>query len=154
MLQEFQLDWQAEEVAIRHSSSGPTAEDTRRMIAMAKMFMNKVNDIIRQETQTWVAEFQDTLKQLDQSARARESAMQSGAANITVSNGDTTDEGWSISVDHGAPSAMKGKTASLAHLAAGPHHFSVAGKINGQERRAEAAAVVPGNGIVAVSLTL
>lgn len=153
VLQEFQLDWQAEEVALRKNAD-PTPDDLRRMIGMAKLFMNKVNDIIRQETQTWVAEFQDTLKQLDQSAKARETAMQSGAANISVTNGDTTEAGWNISVDNSTPRATKGKTASLAQLTAGPHVFTVTGKINGQDRSTEAAAVVPGNGIVEVSMTL
>lgn len=153
VLQEFQLDWQGEAVALRKNDP-LSPEDVQRMIGMAKLFMNKVNDIIRQETQTWVAEFQDNLKQLDQSAKARETAMQAGAANITVTNADTTVADLSLSVDNGSPRAMKGTRASLAQLTAGTHVFTVTGTIDGKERSADKAAVVPGNGIVEVSMTL
>lgn len=90
--------------------------------------MTQLNTIARQETDAWIQEFQSTLKQIDEAAKAKAAVSEPGALTVVVTNGDTSDDGWSLSIDQGNPTKHSGRTAGVRDLVAstysqGPWHY-------------------------------
>lgn len=71
-LHEFQMDYELEQAG--WDSAQPSVEQTQAILSRCKAFLFQVDAIIRQETDQWLAEFQDALKQIDNGAKAKASA--------------------------------------------------------------------------------
>jgi hypothetical protein len=152
LTQEFQLDWESDKAA--WLGSEPTPDQLRSTLARFKAFVTQVNTIVRQETDAWIQEFQSTLKQIDEAAKAKAAVSELGAINITVANGDSCDDGWSLSIDQGNLTNQRGKTAGVRDLVPGIHTIKVEGRIGGNPKQAEAAISVTAGGTAAAQLTL
>jgi hypothetical protein len=116
--------------------------------------VTQVNGIVREETNLWVAEFQDTLKQLDDTVKAKAAAAAPGAMSLLVTNGDQCQGDWSVSVDDGATRNAHGKTAAIQGLVPGIHTVRVDGTVGGRGVRAEKPVSVAAGGVTSVELTL
>ena len=116
--------------------------------------MTQLNTIVRQETDAWIQEFQSTLKQIDEAAKAKAAVSELGAVNITVSNGDTCEDAWNLSIDQGTPTKRYVRTAGVRDLVPGVHTIKVDGVIGGGLKHAEAAVPVTAGGTASVQLTL
>jgi hypothetical protein len=152
LLADFGMEWEA----MRASWGGrsPTDEQIQVALAACRVLRGRVHDLVRQETSRWVAEFQDTLKLLDEAVKAKEQAAARGGVNVTVANGDRCSRGWDLSIDGGPARSCSGKSAAVTGLVPGSHTVSVDGEIEGHLRRAERAVDVPANGLATVELTL
>jgi hypothetical protein len=150
--QEFQLDWEFDKAA--WLGSEPTPDQLRSTLARFKAFVTQVNTIIRQETDAWIQEFQSTLKQIDEAAKAKAAVSELGAININVTNGDACDDGWNLSIDQGTPTKQGGKTAGIRDLVPRMHTIRVDGVVGGKLKQAEAAVSVTAGGTATVQLTL
>ena len=150
--QEFQLDWEADKAA--WLGNEPTADQLRSTLARFKAFVTQVNSIIRQETDAWIQEFQSTLKQIDEASKARAAVTELGAVNVTVTNGETCDDGWSLTIDQGNPISNRGKTAGVRDLVPGLHTIKVNGMVAGNPKQAETAISVTAGGTATIQLTL
>lgn len=71
-LHEFQMDYELEQAG--WDEAQPSVEQTQQMLNRCKAFLYQVDAIIRQETDQWLAEFQDALKQIDNGAKTRTAA--------------------------------------------------------------------------------
>ncbi|MBS0299500.1 MAG: SLATT domain-containing protein [Proteobacteria bacterium] len=71
-LHEFQMDYELEQAG--WDNAQPSVEQTQKILNRCKAFLYQVDAIIRQETDQWLAEFQDALKQIDNGAKARTAA--------------------------------------------------------------------------------
>lgn len=71
-LHEFQMDYELEQAG--WDNTQPSVEQTQVVLSRCQAFLFQVNAIIRQETDQWLAEFQDALKQIDSSAKAKAAA--------------------------------------------------------------------------------
>ncbi len=71
-LHEFQMDYELEQAG--WDNTQPSVEQTQVVLSRCKAFLFQVDAIIRQETDQWLAEFQDALKQIDSSAKAKAAA--------------------------------------------------------------------------------
>jgi hypothetical protein len=60
-----------------------------------------VNQLVQEETQTWINEFQTSLRQIDEAAQAKAAGSELGRLNVVVQNGDRGDDGGSLSIDRG-----------------------------------------------------
>jgi hypothetical protein len=116
--------------------------------------VTQVNGIVREETNLWVAEFQDTLKQLDETVKAKAAAAAPGAVSLVVTNGDQCQGDWSVSIDDGATWHGRGKTAAVPGLVPGIHTIRVEGTIGGKAVRAEKPVSVAAAGVTSAELTL
>jgi hypothetical protein len=153
IVQEFNLDWQADQAAWRDGQ--PDEQQVQRTLARCKAFVTQVGAVVRDETALWIAEFQDTLKQLDETVRARETGSVTGGLIVTVTNGEQCgSSGWTLSLDDGPPQRHSGKTAALTGVVPGLHRLTVVGTVGAQPRRAESAVQVAANGLIAVDLEL
>jgi hypothetical protein len=152
LLDEFRLDWEAERATWK--GAPPTEEQVQKALLRCRSFVTQVNAIVREETSLWVTEFQETLRQLDESVKTRTAATAAGAVNVTITNGDQSAGGWTLSVDNGVERTGQGKTAAVSAVAPGIHTIAVAGAINGRKVHAEVpVSVVPG-AVSSVEVTL
>ncbi len=53
-----------------------------------KTFTSQISTIVREETNVWVQEFQNTIKTLDESIKAQPAVVEPGALNLTITNAD------------------------------------------------------------------
>ena len=67
--QEFEMNWERERAA--WAGQDPSAEQVQEMLGRAMAFVTRVSEVVRQETEEWVLEFQSTLRQIDEASRAR-----------------------------------------------------------------------------------
>ena len=67
--QEFEMNWERERA--KWAGQEPSAEQVQQMFGRAVAFVTRVSEVVRQETEEWVLEFQSTLRQLDEAARER-----------------------------------------------------------------------------------
>lgn len=110
--------------------------------------------MVRAETDKWVAEFQDAIQQVDEISKARAALLETGAINVTVTNGDHAEGGWKPAVDNGPPADYTGKQAAVASLTPGMHRLSVSGVVNGNRRTAEQVVTVAAGKATDVPFTL
>ena len=71
-LHEFQMDYELEQAG--WDNAQPSVEQTQKILSRCKAFLFQVDAIIRQETDQWLAEFQDALKQIDNGAKTKSAA--------------------------------------------------------------------------------
>ena len=131
-LHEFQIDCDIEQAS--WEGGQPGAEQVQAALQRCKAFVVKVDDMVRTETDRWVSEFQDAIKQVDEMAKARAALAETGAVNVSVSNGDKADGGWQLSVDGGPPATYSGTRAILASVAPGAHTLAISGAVGGKAR--------------------
>lgn len=151
-LHEFQLDCDMEQASWEGSQPGP--EQVQKALQRCKAFMTRVDDLVRAETEKWVGEFQDAIKQVDEIAKARAALMETGAVNVSVANGDKAEGGWQLAVDDSPPTTHAGVQATLGALAPGLHTITVSATVNGKHRSARKAVTVLQGKAADVSFTL
>lgn len=134
-LHEFQMDYEIELVS--WDGAEPTVEQTQKILNRCKTFLYQVDGIIRQETDKWLSEFQDAIKQIDSAAATKPEKSETGGINVTLTNVDQFPEGWKIVVDDGNAIDCSGKTAALPGLSAGIHKLRLEGQRDQQNRMVE-----------------
>ncbi len=134
-LHEFQMDYELEQTGWDHAQ--PTTEQTQKILGRCKAFLYQVDAIIRQETDQWLAEFQDALKQIDNAAKTKPETRDTGGINATLSNADQFPTGWKITVDGGTSIVCNGKSAALPGLPAGIHKLRLEGEVNQEKKSVE-----------------
>lgn len=68
-LHEFQMDYDLEQAG--WDNAQPTMEQTQKVLGRCKAFLYQVDAIIRNETDQWLAEFQDALKLIENGAKLK-----------------------------------------------------------------------------------
>jgi hypothetical protein len=69
LVDEFQIEWQFEKS--KWKDAGPDEKQIQLLFEKAEKFVKDVNELIIEETNVWVAEFQSALKKLDELAKMR-----------------------------------------------------------------------------------
>jgi len=149
-LQAFQLDWEIQRATWKGTT--PTDQQVQDMLARCQAFLGQVNTLLEHEMTAWMQEFQATLQQIDDSAKAQTEANTLSGVNISVSNGDQCTNGWELSIDNGSRKRYLGKTAALRDLTPGIHTVRVEGRINGKAVQAESVVIIPAGGTARVEL--
>lgn len=152
MEQEFEMDW--ENARASWQESPPSKDEINQMLARCKAFTSQISTIIREETNVWVQEFQNTIKSLDESIKSKPAVTEPGALNLTISNEDVAKEGWEMIIDNGDAEKHKGYTAGKRNLIPGRHEVVVKAKINGKELQAGKVFLIPAGGICEEKMTL
>jgi hypothetical protein len=150
--QEFQMDWEAEKVTWQ--GSAPSVAQITQMVARCKAMITQINTLVRDETNAWIKEFESTISQIDESVKLRTAIAEPGALNLTVTNGDATQQGWTIAIDNGEPDTHSGKTVGKRNLIPGRHEIRIEGKISDKVVRAEKVVNIPAGGTCNEMITL
>ena len=151
--EQFELDWQAAYASF--GGKEPTNEQVQAVIAMIRTFTGRLNTLISNETAQWVAEFKESLRQMDEQSKAQASAQQTGSLSIEVQNGDIVDApGWELKFDQNSKGTYQGKTAAFINLALGDYTVRITGKINSKDVRGEAVAQIRPGALAALRVSL
>lgn len=86
-LSDFQLGWVKEMAAL--GSREPSAEEVMVLVDLVRSFVHEVNETIRDETRSWLAEFSTNLSELE--SRLRQSPPGEAVSGITAMPGDKGD---------------------------------------------------------------
>lgn len=151
-LDAFELEWESARSA--WAGREPSNEQVQEMIGRASRFLVEVSEIVREETEQWMSEFREAMRQLDERAKAATATERRGSVRVLVTNGDQAPEGWDLSVDDGPPRAHRGRTAALTSLLPGIHVLRVRGRLATGAAQGEGAVSVEEGGISDVELTL
>lgn len=68
-LHEFQMDYDIEQS--KWMDNLPSSEQAQAMLSRCKAFISQVDTLILQETNEWLVEFQNAIKQKDEPAQAK-----------------------------------------------------------------------------------
>jgi hypothetical protein len=149
----FEFDWQAANASF--GGEPPTDDQVRFIITMVKTFIEQINAVIVNETSKWVAEFQEALRQIEETAKAPVVVGQTGSLLIIVDNGDAVDPpGWELSLNNGPSLSYTGKTAALSGLESKDHVVCVTAKIGSKDVRAESVVQVRSGSIAQLRIAL
>jgi hypothetical protein len=151
-LDDFELEWEAARAS--WGDAPPTSEQVQDMIARATRFAGIIADIVRDETDQWMSEFREAIRQLDEGSRAAVAAERRGAVRVHVTNGDAAPEGWELSVDDGPSRPHRGRSAALNSLLPGLHVIRVRARLNGTTAEGESAVAVAQGEVSDVEVTL
>lgn len=132
---DFVIEFQAKAAA--RAGQQPDQKQIREAIDACKQFLLGVHTVVQSETASWSQEFKAALAEIDKSARANAAAVEGGAVNVTITNGESCVDGWTLTVDGGSPLRRTGKTIALKDLTPGIHILTASGNIEGKEKRAE-----------------
>jgi hypothetical protein len=149
--EEFQMDWETERAAWQ--GNPPTREQIIQMLARCKTFVSQVNNIVRDETNAWVQEFQNSVKYIDDTLKAGVKQPESGALNIGITNGDIVKNGWKLRIDNGDEEVYMGKTAAKKNLTPGNHLIKIEALINEKTVQLEKVVIIPSGGLCTETFT-
>lgn len=152
-LHEFQVDYEMELAGWDHTQQ-PSVEQIQSALNRCKTFLFQVDGIIRLETDKWLAEFQDVIKQIDSAAAAKPEQRASGGINVKVSNGDQFPQGWKVIVDDGGAIDGNGTTAAIPGISPGIHKLRFEAEVNQQTKRKEHLVSVTGGQISELTVEL
>lgn len=153
MLREFQLMWAQEMLALGDKAPGP--EQIPRLVGLLRQFGTQVDAEVERETQTWAAEFQSSLADLEKMARAQAEAGRPGTIEVRTTNLADATDGVTITVDGRLMQEhVRVSPFLLPNLPPGSHLVEIVGTVGGAERRAAATAIVAAGQMASVTLTL
>ena len=152
MLDDFQLGWETERAAWR--GAAPTEDQLQRALTRCTTFVSQVNGLVRDETNLWVATFQESLKQLDETMKVNAAANAASALTVVVTNGEQAQGGWSVVVDDGPKRRAQGQTAAIGGLAPGIHTIKVEGVLEGRTGTAEKAITLSAGAVTTLEVTM
>ena len=145
----FEFEWQIARSG--WSTAQPTAEQAAELLARCAAFADRINAIVAEETNLWIAEFQASLAQLGESVRAAEArveaaearrleAAQTGALNVTVQHEGKVWAGpIKLQVGKSKLEPYSGPTVALTDLPAGPRRVAAEAVMGGTLYRSELA---------------
>lgn len=148
----FRFEWQNSKLAWQ--SGVPSRQQATEMLVRARAHIQEIHAIVAEETKTWAAEFQVALRELDAAAKVTVDVKRTGAINVRLTNGDTCEHGWILSLNGGTGRPQSGQTGSVPDLLPGNHTIRAHGRIGGCDRSAEKIIAVTAGAIVDVDLTL
>jgi hypothetical protein len=153
MLRDFQLTWAQEMLSL--GGKTPEAEQIPRLVGLLRQFGAQVDAEVERETQTWAAEFQSSLADLEKMARAQVEAGRSGSIEVRTTNLADATDGVTITVDGRLMQERVRVSPFLcANIPPGSHLVAIVGTVGGVERRAAATAMVTAGQMASVTLTL
>lgn len=152
-LDRFQIDWAIASANLQESGDQSTRPSDR--LQLLKDFSMEVSQIIENETQVWVSEFQSALAALEKSARERQEAARPGSVQVTINKGEGIESLVKVHVDGRLHQTTSGRSVSVYGLRPGDHDIRLEGKnADGQDVMASQIVTVPSGGTSPVDLNL
>lgn len=151
-LSEFRLDWAM--MIAKLTDKQPTPDQVQLMIQRLKEFLVLINNNVETETLAWVAEFKNSLADIEKASKVQAEAGKPGAIAVTLTNGMETEAGFTVTLDGMDIKTVRGTKYQIGYVAPGTHKIAVKGIINKEALDAsELVNVAPGE-VAAVTLAL
>jgi len=151
LLERFRFDWEAAKVK---RTSPPKPAEILEALTLCSTFLEAVHKAVQDETNRWAEEFRVVLSEIEKAAKSAADLKRPGGLNLTVTNGDSAANGWTLSVNGGAPRTCTGKSATLIDLQPGLCQLKASGDINGKTLTAERTLTIQPGAASDLTLTL
>jgi hypothetical protein len=159
LLEEFRFSWKTSK--IRPVDTQLTIDEMQALMKKCMEFLEKVQSVVTDETQKWVAEFQSALSEVESSVKATAEqtkaavkTKEEGAVSVSLTNGSSCDNPWSLRLDGKLLSTHSGNSAALNNLKPGIFTLKITGTINKKSAEDEKPVIVEGGKIALVTMTL
>lgn len=97
----------------------PTVEQTKHTLTVLQGFLARANQIVRDETNQWKAEFQSALQQTEELAKVQPKKVEEAVGTVKISNPDRLAGAWWISIN-GGPEEQGSSDSKSFRLTPGP----------------------------------
>ena len=138
------------------SQEEPNIEQTKHALTLLHGFIARVNDVVRVETESWKAEFQTALQQVEEYARAAPRKVEQSGLKVVIANFDKTDGSWKISLNGGPPESVTGPEKTYT-VTPGQMQIAVEANLHGAGKkvvRGEAIVLLKAGEIATIPLSL
>lgn len=132
----------------------PDFEKGRSMLTIIMNFINEVNEIVKDETNTWMVEFQSVIQKFNEESNVKAESSKLGGVVVTIENGDQFPNGVRIQLEGQAAVNFTGSTYSFNNLYPKIYRLSVSGVLGGKPVQAESLVNVTPGVISAVTVGL
>ncbi len=139
----------------------PRAEYVAASVDALSDFLASIDEVVRNETQSWVAEFRGALAELDKSVETTRGQLglgavpERGALEVRVPNVKSLDGTvWTLRVGGSQPTTQSATTAAVSHLAPGLLRVVASGRRGGSEISAERAVPIEAGKIATLEMDL
>jgi hypothetical protein len=129
-IREFEMRWQIEMSRIDLCEEQLTCDKMIQMLTMLKDFSASVDELIKQETNTWATEFQNNISELQKIASAKMEEFRPGFIKVVVKN-RTAYKDLVIKVDDIDRKVLVGNEALIDNVTPGPHTITAEGEKTG-----------------------
>jgi len=131
----------------------PSFDKAKTTLNIIAVFINDLSDTVKDETNSWMLEFQNVIQKLNEDANVKVESSKLGGLSIAIENGDKFPDGITILLEGQAPVHVVGSSYVFNNLFPKIYRLSIDGllsqKPEGQpEKKAHAEALVnitPGN---------
>jgi hypothetical protein len=142
-LKEFRFEWTR--LTAELQGKPLSIENFQVCLKAIQTFTLRVQDIIKQETEGWITEFQRSLAELEKAVKAEVKARKPGDLSVTVTNANEFDGGLTLSVA-GRDRTFEGSSTLLNDVPPGRYEIKVIGKKGGKTfSDVKVAEVLPGD---------
>jgi len=150
-LDSFEYEWEIDRLKWR--GNPPTIEQVQMMLGKAAMFRSEVSQIVQDETNLWVQEFQRALAQLDETMKTQREQQRPGALTVHVINGERA-EPWTLYINTNRHDSYTGKSAAISNLSPGFYSIRVEGQIDGKGVQSEGIVMIDPGEAASIQLEL
>jgi hypothetical protein len=153
-VKDFEMRWKIEMSRLDLCEEQLTCDKMIQMLTMLKDFSAAIDELIRQETNTWATEFQNNISELQKIASAKMEEFRPGFIKVIVKN-KTAYKDILIKVDGIDRKVLVGAEALIDNITPGPHTVIAEGEKTGGEKIAATTIVsVEANKIVTAELIM
>ena len=140
----------------------PTFEQGRAMLNIIVQFLNETSEIVKDETNTWMVEFQSAIQKFNEEANVKADTTKLGGLSVTIEGGEKFTKGLKVHLEGQAPVKIMGSTYSVNNLFPKIYQLTVTGTITedkdgtsvDREARAEALITVTPGAVTTMSIKL
>lgn len=134
-IEQFRLTLEAEKFSWH--SKPPTFEQAKSVLVLIVNFIKETLDIVQDETNTWMVEFQNVLQKFNEEMNVKAEASKLGGVNITIENSEKCNNGITIYLEGQEPVTVFGSTYSRNNLFPKMYKVSAKGHIAGDGKSAD-----------------
>ncbi len=130
-----------------------TCDKMVELLTMLKDFVGQVDELTKQETQSWAAEFQSNTAELMKMANQKADEMKPGSVKVTIKN-TINATGLNIRLDGGDSLAPNGTEVLFNNISPGSYIVTLSGELGGVKKSQTAVVTVESGKIAAVEIEL
>lgn len=105
----------------------PNFDKGKATLSIIVAFLNEVSEIVKDETNTWMVEFQNVLQKFNEEMNVKAEASKLGGIKLTIENGDKCNDGLVIHLEGHQPISFHGSSYSFNNLYPKIYRISVTG---------------------------
>lgn len=94
----------------------PDFDKAKSMLSLIVLFINEISDVVKDETNTWMVEFQNVLQKFNDEVNAKAENTKLGGVSIVFENGEKFKDGLKIHLEGQEPIIFKGSNYSFNNL--------------------------------------